>query len=319
MISLGIESTAHTFAIGIVKKDVDKIEILADARSIFVPEPGSGIHPYLAAQHHDNVKENILQKALQEANLSLDDIDIIGYSAGPGLPPCLKVGYEFSLQLSQKYKKKLVHVNHAMAHLEIAKMMCEAVNPVFLYVSGGNTQIISMSSNCYRIFGETLDISIGNCLDTFARSIGLPFPGGPEVQKLAEKGEKYIQLPYSVKGMDLSFSGLLTEATKKVEKFSKEDVSYSLQETAFSMLVEVCERALAHTEKKELVVTGGVAASFRLTQMLELMCKERGAVFKKCPMKYAGDNRVNIAYAAFDSKDLGFDFNPKWRIDQKLN
>ena len=122
--------------------------------------------------------------------------------------------------------------------------------PITLYVSGGNTQIIAYESGKYRIFGETLDIAMGNCLDEFSRTVGLGHPGGPMIEKMAKNAEKYLKLPYTVKGMDLSFSGLLTSAIRKYQSGeSIEDVCYSLQETAFSMLVEVTERAISHTHK----------------------------------------------------------------------
>lgn len=299
MYSLGIESTAHTFGIGIVDNTG---AILADQRDIFIPPVGWGIKPMDAAQHHEKVKQQLLDKALKEAKLSLDQIDVVSFSQGAGLPPCLKVGKEFSTSLG----KPLVPVCHQVGHLEIAKLLTDSKkqvkpasslkrDPVFLYVSGGNTQILSLASGRYRVFGETQDVGIGNALDKFAREVGLQFPGGPKIEALAKEGS-YVELPYVVKGMDLSFSGILTAALQKRKKHSLEDLAFSLQETIFAMLAEVTERALAHTGKSEVVITGGVAANQRLCQMLEIMCSERGAVFRACPLKYSGDNGVMIAW-----------------------
>lgn len=318
MICLGIESTAHTFGIGIVEDN----KILANAKDVYKPKEGYGIVPMEAAKHHSAVAEDILQKALEEAKISPNDIDIIAFSAGPGLPPCLRAGARFAESLAAKLEKPLIPVNHCIAHIEIGKLAAGASDPVTLYVSGGNTQVIAFAEGRYRVFGETLDIGIGNALDQFAREAGLDFPGGPKIEQLAKYG-KYIKLPYTVKGMDLSFSGIITEALRKLKKGAKmEDVCFSLQETAFAMLVEVTERAVAHTGKNEVLLTGGVAANKRLQEMLEIMCKERGAEFFAVPREYAGDCGANIAYAGLLAYNSGekpakkAETNSRWRTDE---
>ena len=318
MICLGIESTAHTFGIGIID---DKGKILANVKDTYKAEKGSGIIPQEAKKHHEKVKIKLLEDALKQANLSLDDVDLIAFSQGPGLPPCLWVGLEFAKEISVENKIPLIGVNHPIGHLEIAKLETGLKDPVFIYVSGGNTQIIAYASGRYRIFGETEDIAIGNALDTFARNVGLPNPGGPEIEKLSKKG-KYVKLPYVVKGMDLSFSGIVTAAEKLYKEGNKlEDVCFSLQETCFSMLVEVTERALAHTDKKEVLLTGGVAANKRLTKMLDVMCKERDCIFKSVPFEYAGDNGLMIAWAGILAHKSGHgnkELKPisRWRTDE---
>jgi len=292
MLSLGIESTAHTFSVGIVN---DNGEVLANVSKMYRPKKG-GIVPREAMSHHSEVCKSVLQEALEEAKVTMDDIDTICFSAGPGLPPCLKVGAVFARSLSLRYKKPIVPVNHCIGHIEIAKMETKMDDPIILYVSGGNTQVLGKAGNRYRTFGEAIDIPIGNCLDQFARVLGIPYPGGLEIEKLANEG-KYIELPYVVKGMDVSFSGILTSCKDKFKKGeSKNDLCFSLQETCFAMLVEVCERALAHTEKKQLVLTGGVAANSRLQEMLKIMCEERGAVFSVVPKNLSGDNGIMIAW-----------------------
>lgn len=318
MICLGIESTAHTFGVGIV---TDKGEILADAKDTYKPKLGSGIIPAEAKEHHLLVKNKLLEKALEEAKLKIGDIDLIAYSQGPGLPPCLWTGMEFAKGLSEREGIPIIGVNHPVAHIEIAKLSTGTKDPVVIYVSGGNTQVIAYASGRYRVFGETEDVAIGNAIDSFARRVGLPHPGGPEVEKLAKKG-KYVELPYVVKGMDLSFSGIATAAEKLVKRGEKlEDVCFSLQETCFAMLVEVTERAVAHTGKKEVLLTGGVAANRRLTEMLEIMCRERGAKFEAVPMKYAGDAGAMIAWTgllAYNSGERTEKLEPvsRWRTDE---
>jgi len=203
------------------------------------------------------------------------------------------------------------------------------VDPVTLYVSGGNTIVSAFDAGRYRIFGETLDIAVGNCLDVFAREAGLRqkpgMPFGAAVEKLASQGKTFIPLPFSIKGMDMSFSGLLTAAVEllREKKYRLEDVCFSLQEVAFSMLTEVTERALAHTEKTEVVLTGGVGANKRLQAMIKVIADEHNASFSKVPTEFAIDNGAMIAWTGILAYRQGI-VTPleksmvkvKWRLDE---
>lgn len=292
MIGLGIECTAHTLGVGIVKDE----EIIANVRNMYTTETG-GIIPIESAKHHEMVFEDILKEALDKAKVKLEDLDFISLSIGPGLAPCLLVGLRKAKELVKKFKIPLVPVNHCVAHLEIGKIT-GAKDPVMLYASGANTQVIAYASGKYRVFGETLDIGVGNFIDNFARYSGIGFPGGPAIEKLAKQGKNFIELPYKVKGMDITLSGILTNLKQKVEskKYPIEDLAYSLQETVFAMLVETAERALAHTGKNELLLGGGVACNSRLQEMCKIMCEERGAKFF-CPEKnLLVDNGAMIAF-----------------------
>lgn len=318
MICLGIESTAHTFGIGIM----DDEDLLANVTSMYEPKTG-GIHPREAAEHHSSVCGEVLDEALKEAGICKEDIDLVSFSRGPGLPPCLRVGAVFARSLTLDLEIPIVGVNHCVAHIEIGRLKTGVEDPVTLYVSGGNTQIIGYAGKRYRVFGEVLDTPIGNAIDKFAREADLGQPGGPEVEKLARQGSKYIELPYSVKGMDLSFSGLLTEALRKTGEEELEDVCYSLQETMFAMLTEAVERAMAHAEKDEVLLTGGVAANKRLQEMLDSMCEERGAKFHVVPRDLAGDNGAMVAWTGVvkydssggdDIEETGFIQN--WRTNE---
>jgi N6-L-threonylcarbamoyladenine synthase len=316
MICLGIESTAHTFGAGIVKDS----KVLSNEKSIYIPKKGSGIIPRDAAQHHAEESFNVLKSCLESAKLKMDDIDAIAFSQGPGLPQCLRVGAVFSRALALRYKKPLIGINHCIAHIEVGKISTESKDPVVLYLSGGNTQVIAFAEGRYRVFGETEDIPIGNALDMLARSFGMSMPGGLHIENLA-KGGKYIELPYVVKGMNLSFSGLATEAIKKYKQgASMEDVAYSFQETCFAMLTEVTERAMAHTDKEEVLLVGGVAANKRLQEMLKIMCDERGAKFFVVPKEYSGDNGSMIAVSGIlHNKPMPIEksfIRQKWRVDE---
>lgn len=320
LISLGIESTAHTFGVGIVTETGN---ILVDEKSVYVPKKGRGIVPREAASHYKENAAKILARALKMSGLKMKDVDLISGCFGPGLPPCLYVGASLARFLSLKYKLPLVSVNHCVAHIEVGKLKTRAKDPVILYLSGGNTQVIAFTEGKYRIFGETEDIAVGNALDVLARKLGLKMPGGPEIEKMAKNG-KYIKLPYVVKGMDLSFAGIVTEAIKKFKSgINKEDVCYSFQETCFSMLTEVTERAVAHTGKKEVLLVGGVAANKRLQNMVKIMCEERGAKMYVVPQEYAGDCGSMIAWTGLLSYKSGQKVNieksiikQKWRTDE---
>jgi len=167
-----------------------------------------------------------------------------------------------------------------------------------LYASGANTQIIAYAAGKFRIFGETLDVGVGNFIDNFARLAGLGFPGGPKIQEMAKQGKNLVEIPYKVKGMDVAFSGILTNLKQKIEsgKYNLNDLAFSLQEVVFAMLVETSERALAHTGKKELLLGGGVGCNSRLQEMCGIMCKERGAKFFVPSNDLLTDNGSMIAY-----------------------
>jgi N6-L-threonylcarbamoyladenine synthase/protein kinase Bud32 len=296
---LGIESTAHTFSVGILDFNGNIYSLISD---IFVPDKG-GLHPGMVRDQHLNNFMKIINKALLEAKIPIKDINLIAFSQSPGLGPVLKIGALVARMLSQLLNVPIVGVNHCIAHIEIGRLMCKLQDPLSLYVSGGNTIISAYESGRYQIFGETLDLAIGNMIDSFARDAGLQHPGGPKIEQLALESKKnYVPLPYIVKGMDLSFSGLYTAAKYLIQseeyekKYNLGDIAYSLQETAFGMLTEVTERALAHTEKKEVLLTGGVAANKRLQSMIEYISKEHDASFKVVPLKYAGDNGAMIGW-----------------------
>jgi len=324
-IALGIESTAHTFGVGIIDFEGNVYSVVNDT---FVPETG-GLHPVMVKEQHLSNFMGVIQKALSEANLTIKDINLIAFSQSPGMGQVLKIGAIISRMLSQLLNIPVVAVNHCIGHIEIGRMMCKIEDPLALYVSGGNTIVSAFESGKYQIFGETLDLPIGNMVDSFARDAGLAHPGGPKIEKLAAQSNKYIPLPYVVKGMDLSFSGLYTAAKRLLQsnKYGKDynlnDVAYSLQETAFAMLTEVTERALAHTEKQEVLLTGGVAANKRLQSMIEYISNEHNARYEVVPLRYAGDNGAMIGWAGIlRYKAAGGDaisdtiIKPKERMDQ---
>ena len=290
---LGIEATAHTFGAAVIKNK----KVLSNVKDSYTTETG-GIIPTKLSEHHVACAASVIQNALDTAGISISDVELISYSRSPGIGHALRIGAVTARSLATLHDIPLVGVNHCIAHLEIGRLLTKAKDPVLLYASGANTQIIGYEGGRYRIFGETLDNGIGNMLDAFARHMGLGFPGGPKISALADKGKNYIEIPYVVKGMDISFGGILTNLKQKYDsgKYTKEDLCYSLQETVFAMLVEVTERALAHCGKDEVLLGGGVACNNRLQEMVGIMCKERGAKSFVLEPQYNLDNAAMIAW-----------------------
>jgi len=322
---LGIESSADDFGVGISTFDG---KILANKSDSYIPTKG-GIHPREAAQHHSAVADKVIMAALKTADVKARDLSLIAFSQGPGLGPALRTGATVARTLSSYLNLPLIGVNHSIAHIEIGKLKTGMVDPLTLYVSGGNTMVTAFESGRYRVFGETLDIELGNCLDVFARAADLRYkkgvPLGAAIEKLALKGKNLVDLPYVVKGMDMSLSGLLTAAITLHEKgkYALEDLCYSLQEHVFSMVTEVTERALAHTEKKEVLLTGGVAANKRLQTMLKIIAEEHYAQFNVVPLEYATDNGAMVAWTGSLAYQNGIktpieesSVKLRWRVDK---
>jgi len=322
---LGIESTADDFGVGIATFNG---KILANISDPYVPTEG-GIHPREAARHHAEVADRVLREAILKADVKPCELSLIAFSQGPGLGPSLRTGATVARALATYLTTPLVGVNHSVAHIEIGRLQTGTVDPVTLYVSGGNTIVTAFAAGRYRVFGETLDIALGNCLDVFARAAGLKqergMPLGAALERLASEGRTLVPLPYVVKGMDLSLSGLLTAAVSLLHKDEcrLEDLCYSLQEHAFSMVTEVTERALAHTEKKEVLLTGGVAANQRLQAMLNVIAEEHDAKFGVVPRQFATDNGAMIAWTGVLAYTNGLTtpveeslVKLRWRVDR---
>lgn len=295
--------------------------VLANELDMYRPARG-GIHPREAAQHHASVAHLVLERALRKAVLSPRAIDVIAFSYGPGLGPCLRTGATLARALALKLERPLVAVNHGVAHIEIGKLFTGFKDPVVLYVAGGNTLVTTLLEGRYRVLGETLDIAAGNCLDVFGIKAGIgPMPAPEERARL---GRNFLNLPFNVKGMDVSFSGILTAAEKLIaEGKIIEDVALSVTETVYAMLTEVLERALALTQKKEVLLVGGLARSIRLQEMVKEMVKIHAADFKPIPAEYLGDNGAMIAWTGLKMYQHGqltpvehSSVKPRLRIDE---
>ena len=311
---VGIESTAHTFGIGIVKDG----KVIANIKDTYTTKSG-GIIPKEAAKHHREIKNRIYFGTLEQAGINEKDIDAVAFSQGPGLAPCLLEGMKFAKELALKLKKPIVPVNHCISHLEIGKIT-GAKDPVMLYVSGANTQIIAYSANRYRIFGETLDLGVGNFIDTFARIMNIGFPGGPTVQKLASQGKNYIELPYVVKGMDISLSGILTNLKQKFEsgKYSKEDLCFTCRKLFLQCLLKQQREHLHIQERRSLCLEEELHAILAY-KMCRIMCEERGAKLFVPENALLVDNGAMIAFLGeiMFNKGIKVPYNKIEEIDIK--
>ncbi len=312
---MGIESSAHTFGVGIVKSG----KVLSNEKSMYKISL-SGMIPSNVADFHIEHSNEVISRALESANLSMDELDGICYTKGPGMGPCLQIGQLCAKTIAKELGIPIATVNHSVAHIEIARHYARQKDPIALYVSGGNSQILKLQKkpkNHYYIIGETFDIGVGNMLDNFARAAKFDPAWGSTVAKAAQGG-KYVELPYVVKGMDFSFTGLLTRTNSLIGKEPINDLCFSIQETAFAMLCEAAERAMLMTNSKELCVCGGVAQSERLKEMLAEVAREHNAKFGYAPNALNADNGAMIAFVGerMLSKGKGESLS-KCDIDQK--
>lgn len=301
IVCLGIEGTAHTLSVSVVESAGGKFKMRSNIIEPYKPAQG-GIHPREAANHHADAAPGTIARALEAAGVSRGEIGLVSFSMGPGLGPCLRTAATAARALALSINRPIIGVNHCVAHLEIGCATTPCTDPVLLYVSGGNTQVIAFKNGRYRVFGETLDIGLGNMLDKFGRSVGIGFPAGGRIEELAAQGagsspDALLELPYSVKGMDVSFSGMLTACMAHYKKgVPLPQICRGIQETAFAMLTEVAERAMAHVEKSEILLGGGVVCNGRLRKMVAQMASDRGAKAYAPEKQYCIDNGAMIAW-----------------------
>jgi N6-L-threonylcarbamoyladenine synthase len=317
---LGVESTAHTFSVSVVSS---RGRILSNVASVYKPPEGSGIHPFEASRKHLAAAPGVISRALEESGIDARQLSAVGYSMGPGLGPCLRVGAVAARTLAASLYRPLVPVNHAIGHIELGCLLTKSDDPLVLLVSGGHSMVVAYSGGRWRVLGESLDLTLGQLLDQFGRHAGLSSPCGRAIEESASSSDRFVSLPYTVKGNDVSFSGLLTAAKRLLDSGrSFEDVCFSLQETAFAMMVEVAERALAFTEKKEVMIVGGVAANRRLAQMMKIMADRHSAELKVVPLGFSGDCGAQIAWTGFLAYRAGISLpiessgiRQSWRLD----
>jgi N6-L-threonylcarbamoyladenine synthase/protein kinase Bud32 len=304
---LGIEGTAWAASAAVFDAETDAVFVETDA---YLPESG-GIHPREASEHMGEAVPRVVETVLAHAREmgGRDDeappVDAVAFSRGPGLGPCLRIVGTAARALAGRLDVPLVGVNHMVAHLEIGRHLSGFDAPVCLNASGANAHLLGYHRGRYRVLGETMDTGVGNAIDKFTRHVGWSHPGGPKVEAAAADGD-YVDLPYVVKGMDFSFSGIMSAAKDRYDEgVPVEDVCFSLQEHVFAMLTEVSERALSLTGTDELVLGGGVGQNDRLQGMLASMCADRGADFFAPEDRFLRDNAGMIAVLGAKMADAG--------------
>jgi N6-L-threonylcarbamoyladenine synthase len=329
MYAIGLEGSANKLGVGIIShpdptnnKGQKTATILSNIRHTYVSPPGEGFLPKDTALHHRTHVASLILQTLNEANIPLSAINCICYTRGPGMGAPLQSVAIAARTLSLLWDLPLVGVNHCVGHIEMGRTITAATNPVVLYVSGGNTQVIAYAANRYRIFGETLDIAVGNCLDRFARVLAIsndPAPGY-NIEQLAKSGRWLLDVPYAVKGMDVSFSGILARVEELAaqmhkgtllapdesgDKITPEDLCFSLQETVFAMLVEITERAMAHVGSNQVLIVGGVGCNLRVQEMMGIMAASRGGSVYATDERFCIDNGIMIAHAGLLAFETG--------------
>ncbi|EGY18016.1 hypothetical protein VD0002_g7300 [Verticillium dahliae] len=322
-LALGCEGSANKLGLGVIHHAASgEATILSNVRHTFVSPPGTGFLPKDTAAHHRAHFVPLALRALADAGVGPGDLACVCFTQGPGMGAPLASVAVGARTLALLWGLPLVGVNHCVGHIEMGRTITGAANPVVLYVSGGNSQVIAYAEQRYRIFGETLDIAVGNCLDRFARTLAIsndPAPGY-NIEQLAKRGRRLLDLPYAVKGMDCSFSGILASADVLAAQmhaararggdepppFTPEDLCFTLQETVFAMLVEITERAMAHVGSSQVLIVGGVGCNERLQEMMGLMARDRGGSVYATDERFCIDNGIMIAHAGLLAYNTGF-------------
>ena len=332
MLVLGVESSCDDTSVAVVSDDHQILSNVIfsqiDLHNVF-----GGVVPEIAARAHVDSIDLTYREAIKKAGISVDDIDYIAATCGPGLIGGVIVGSTFAKTLSAILGKPFVPVNHIEAHATSARLECKDLKfPYLLLLASGGHCIICVVENVksFRILGQTIDDSVGECFDKTAKMLGLSYPGGPIIEKLAKEGDcqKY-KLPHPLcdkKTCDMSFSGLKTAVRNIVQSdnFSEQninDMCASLQQTLCDVLTKKVALALEMCEVKSIVVSGGVAANLSIRQKLSTLAESKGLKFFAPSMKICTDNAAMIAWNAIEqiksgdfANDVNFRPTPRWPL-----
>jgi len=314
---LGIESSCDETSMSIIKNGCEEIATTVltqmDTHAKF-----GGVVPEIASRMHTENITMVLEDVLSKANMRVDDVDAIAVTYAPGLLGGLLVGVEFAKVLSYVYNKPLIATHHIAGHIYANNLVGKLEFPLLaLVVSGGHTELVLMEDDYkFKVVGKTLDDAAGECFDKVARVLGLPYPGGPNVEKLALEGKTTYDLPVPMtnNSLDFSFSGLKSAVvnlnhneTQRGNEVRKADLACSFQNVAFEELVKKTKIAIEKYDIKRVIMAGGVSASKQLRSEMQQMCDELNVEFSVPPIKYCTDNAAMIACAAYP-KFLAKDF-----------
>jgi len=308
---LGIESSCDDPAVAIVDREGFVLSSVVSAQTDIHAEWG-GVYPEFASRAHVSSIIPAVKKALEDASITPERIKAIGVTRGPGLIGSLLVGLNTATGLGLAWNKPVIGINHLRGHLRSADLEDSKVTypSLILLVSGGHTFLAFLKSpSDVTLLGATRDDSVGEAYDKVARMMDLPYPGGPEIDKLAKIGEATIQFPRPMMrdGLEFSFSGLKSSVSRYLSQnpgVKKEDVAASFVEAVLDILMAKCERALLAHSARSLTIVGGVAASPQLRQRASELCDKLSVELCLPPLRWSTDNAAMIALATFDYLDM---------------
>ena len=304
VIVLGIESSCDETSVAVVKNGREVLSNVIDTQ-IKIHELYGGVVPEIASRNHIEAISRVAKTALEEAKMSFSDIDVVAPTYGPGLVGALLVGLSYGRGLAYALKKPLVGVNHLEGHIAANYITHPDLEPPFLCMltSGGNTQIVYVKDYCdMEVLGRTRDDAIGEAFDKVARVVGLGYPGGPKVDKLAQQGNPTIDFPKThFENLDFSFSGIKTAVINLHHKnpdVSREDLCMSFEKAVTEVLIENITKAIEQTEIKKVVLAGGVSANTHIRSEFEKL-EQKGIKVYKPDLKLCTDNAAMIGAAGY--------------------
>ena len=304
VIVLGIESSCDETSVAVVKNGREVLSNIIDTQ-IKIHELYGGVVPEIASRNHIEAISRVAKTALEEAKMSFSDIDVVAPTYGPGLVGALLVGLSYGRGLAYALKKPLVGVNHLEGHIAANYITHLDLEPPFLCMltSGGNTQIVYVKDYCnMEVLGRTRDDAIGEAFDKVARVVGLGYPGGPKVDKLAQQGNPTIDFPKThFENLDFSFSGIKTAVINLHHKnpdVSREDLCMSFEKAVTEVLIENITKAIKQTGIKKVVLAGGVSANTHIRSEFEKL-EQKGIKVYKPDLKLCTDNAAMIGAAGY--------------------
>lgn len=333
MYIFAIESSCDETSASIIKNGKEEIATIISSQ-VDIHKKYGGVVPEIASRNHVKNITFVFEECLKKANMTFNDIDAIAVTYGPGLNGALLVGIEAAKALSFATNKPLIPVNHMAGHIYANKFVGEFKFPLLcLVVSGGHTELIYMDKEySFKKIGSTLDDSIGEAYDKVARVVGIPYPGGPLMDKMAQVGKHSYNLPIPKDddSYDFSFSGIKSAVINLVHnekqrgnEINKEDLATSFQETVVGILVKKTIKAIKEYDVKQLLVAGGVSANSGLRNALDKVCEDLNIELLKPEIKYCTDNAAMIGAAAYyaylkgDRADFGLNPEPGLDLDKE--
>ena len=305
IIILGIESSCDETSVAVVKNGREVLSNVINTQ-ISIHELYGGVVPEIASRNHVENISPVMKEALKEANIKIDDVDGIACTYGPGLVGALLVGVSYAKALSYAANKPLIGVNHIQGHIAANYITYKSLNPPFLtlLISGGNTQLVLVKDYTeFEILGKTRDDAVGEAFDKIARVIGLGYPGGPKMDKLAQEGTPNIVLPkVHIDGLDFSFSGLKTAIINlhhKAPDINKADLAASFEKDVAEILLENTKKAVKETNINKIALAGGVSANSYIRKAFKELEEKENIEIYYPELKLCTDNAAMIASAGY--------------------